>query len=55
MPGTPAFSWERLNASMKTKFEGADLRVCTAFWLFGKLSAYRGLIEAKLIVDGQAS
>jgi battenin len=35
MPGTPGFSWQRLSARVQGKFEGADLKVCIAFWLFG--------------------
>jgi battenin len=36
MPGTPAFSWRMLCARVQGKFEGADFKVCVAFWLFGK-------------------
>ncbi|KAK5175727.1 battenin CLN3 protein [Saxophila tyrrhenica] len=35
MPGAPSSSWRLFWARVKGKFEGADLRVCIAFWLFG--------------------
>lgn len=35
MPGTPAASWAVYKAKFKSVFEGADPRVCAAFWLFG--------------------
>lgn len=36
MPGTPAASWAVYRAKFKSIFDGADPRVCAAFWLFGK-------------------
>lgn len=36
LPGSPASSWAMYRSRQKATFEGADLRVCTAFWLFGK-------------------
>ncbi|KAJ9649299.1 battenin CLN3 protein [Coniosporium tulheliwenetii] len=35
MPGTPASSWATYRARLWSIFEGADPRVCAAFWLFG--------------------
>lgn len=35
MPGSPASSWAVYRARLKAVFEGADPRVCAAFWLFG--------------------
>lgn len=37
LPGAPSSSWAMWKARIKASFEGADLRVCTAFWLFGTL------------------
>jgi battenin len=36
MPGSPSASWGLYRARIKAVFEGADPRVCAAFWLFGK-------------------
>ena len=36
LPGTPSWSLYRFKADLKARFEDADLRVCTAFWLFGE-------------------
>ncbi|KAF2404957.1 batten's disease protein Cln3 [Trichodelitschia bisporula] len=38
MPGPPSASWPRLKARLKATFDGADLRVCIAFWLFGLIN-----------------
>ncbi|KAF2497845.1 batten's disease protein Cln3 [Lophium mytilinum] len=38
MPGSPAASWPRFRARLKSTFEGADPRVCAAFWLFGLIN-----------------
>ena len=40
MPGSPAASWAVYRARLKAVFDGADPRVCAAFWLFGKCSAW---------------
>lgn len=37
LPGAPSSSWAMWKARIRASFEGADLRVCTAFWLFGTL------------------
>lgn len=36
MPGSPAASWAVYRARLKAVFDGADPRVCAAFWLFGE-------------------
>lgn len=33
IPGAPASSWSLYKARAKSLFEGADARVCTAFWV----------------------
>ncbi|WPH05113.1 Hypothetical protein R9X50_00801400 [Acrodontium crateriforme] len=38
MPGTPASSWAVYKARLSGIFEGADARVCIAFWLFGLIN-----------------
>ncbi|KAF2839569.1 batten's disease protein Cln3 [Patellaria atrata CBS 101060] len=38
MPGTPASSWAMYKARLKAVFDGADPRVCAAFWLFGLIN-----------------
>ncbi|KAF1997871.1 batten's disease protein Cln3 [Amniculicola lignicola CBS 123094] len=38
MPGSPSASWAVYKARFRTIFEGADPRVCTAFWLFGLIN-----------------
>ncbi|MCJ1452102.1 battenin CLN3 protein [Mycoblastus sanguinarius] len=38
LPGSPASSWAMYKARIKAAFEGADPRVCTAFWLFGLIN-----------------
>ena len=36
LPGAPSSSWAMYRARLKAAFDGADARVCLAFWLFGK-------------------
>jgi hypothetical protein len=36
MPGSPAASWAVYRARLRAVFDGADPRVCAAFWLFGR-------------------
>lgn len=36
LPGSPGTSWATFGERMKQTFNGADPRVCIAFWLFGK-------------------
>ncbi|KAK4547898.1 battenin CLN3 protein [Oleoguttula mirabilis] len=38
MPGAPSTTWSHYTARMKAALEGADLRVCVAFWLFGLIN-----------------
>ncbi|KAK4979582.1 battenin CLN3 protein [Elasticomyces elasticus] len=38
MPGTPASSWSVYKARLISLFDGADARVCVAFWLFGLIN-----------------
>ncbi|GAB7360336.1 hypothetical protein MBLNU230_g8295t1 [Neophaeotheca triangularis] len=38
MPGAPSSSWPLYKARLRTRFEGANLRVCAAFWLFGLIN-----------------
>ncbi|KAF1943117.1 batten's disease protein Cln3 [Clathrospora elynae] len=38
MPGSPASSWAIFRARLKRVFQGADPRVCGAFWLFGLIN-----------------
>ncbi|KAF2647830.1 batten's disease protein Cln3 [Lophiostoma macrostomum CBS 122681] len=38
MPGSPGASWAVYKARFKAVFEGADPRVCAAFWLFGLIN-----------------
>ncbi|KAF1991678.1 batten's disease protein Cln3 [Aulographum hederae CBS 113979] len=38
LPGSPASSWSIYQARLKATFEGADPRVCSAFWLFGLIN-----------------
>ncbi|KAI9891567.1 MAG: battenin CLN3 protein [Vezdaea aestivalis] len=37
-PGAPGATWARYKAGLASLFEGADLRVCAAFWLFGLIN-----------------
>lgn len=47
MPGAPSSSWALTKQRLRAKFEGADVRVCTAFWLFGKASGDMHLITQR--------
>ncbi|KAI9820740.1 MAG: battenin CLN3 protein [Pycnora praestabilis] len=38
LPGSPGSSWALYKARFKGAFEGADPRVCAAFWLFGLIN-----------------
>lgn len=38
MPGSPAASWALYRARIKAAFEGADLRTCLSFFLFGLIN-----------------
>ncbi|KAI4201698.1 MAG: hypothetical protein LQ350_003052 [Teloschistes chrysophthalmus] len=38
LPGSPSSSWEMFTARLKAAFNGPNLRVCTAFWLFGLIN-----------------
>ncbi|KAI9723208.1 MAG: hypothetical protein M1812_001090 [Candelaria pacifica] len=38
MPGSPGSSWALYRSRFKALFEGANLRVCIAFWLFGLIN-----------------
>ncbi|KAL8789505.1 MAG: hypothetical protein Q9213_001118 [Squamulea squamosa] len=38
LPGSPSSSWAMFRARMSAAFAGADVRVVTAFWLFGDLT-----------------
>ncbi|KAL8666383.1 MAG: hypothetical protein Q9202_001406 [Teloschistes flavicans] len=38
LPGSPASSWEMFAARFKAAFHGPNVRVCTAFWLFGLIN-----------------
>ncbi|KAF2464962.1 protein btn1 [Lindgomyces ingoldianus] len=38
MPGSPSASWAVYKARLNAVFEGADPRVCAAFWLFGLIN-----------------
>ncbi|KAH9875058.1 battenin CLN3 protein, partial [Plenodomus biglobosus] len=38
MPGSPASSWAVYRARLKAVFDGANPRVCAAFWLFGLIN-----------------
>ncbi|USW46693.1 Putative batten's disease protein Cln3 [Septoria linicola] len=38
MPGAPSSSWQLTKARLASKFEGASVRVCIAFWLFGLIN-----------------
>ncbi|KAF2460520.1 CLN3 protein-domain-containing protein [Lineolata rhizophorae] len=41
MPGSPGATWALYRARLKAVFEGADPRVCAAFWFFGAFLARR--------------
>ncbi|BCS26488.1 battenin family protein [Aspergillus puulaauensis] len=38
LPGAPSASWARFRAQLGTLFQGADPKVCVAFWLFGLIN-----------------
>ncbi|KAF2205650.1 batten's disease protein Cln3 [Delitschia confertaspora ATCC 74209] len=38
IPGSPSSSWAMYRARLKAIFDGADPRVCAAFWLFGLIN-----------------
>ncbi|KAL9603173.1 MAG: hypothetical protein Q9219_001376 [cf. Caloplaca sp. 3 TL-2023] len=38
LPGSPSSSWAMFTARLRAIFSGADVRVCTAFWLFGLIN-----------------
>ncbi|KAL4803570.1 batten's disease protein Cln3 [Aspergillus unguis] len=38
LPGTPSSSWARFRAQFGALFQGADPKVCIAFWLFGLIN-----------------
>lgn len=41
LPGSPSSSWAMYKSRLKAALDGADPRVCTAFWLFGTLHCSR--------------
>ncbi|EOD50578.1 putative golgi integral membrane protein [Neofusicoccum parvum UCRNP2] len=51
MPGTPAASWAVYQAKLTSLFEGADPRVCAAFWLFGLINNVLYVIILSAAVD----
>ncbi|KKY16898.1 putative golgi integral membrane protein [Diplodia seriata] len=51
MPGTPAASWAVYRAKLRAVFEGADPRVCAAFWLFGLINNVLYVIILSAAVD----
>ncbi|KAK7518554.1 batten's disease protein Cln3 [Phyllosticta citriasiana] len=51
MPGTPAASWAVYRAKFKSIFDGADPRVCAAFWLFGLINNVLYVIILSAAVD----
>jgi battenin len=46
MPGSPGASWALYRARLHAVFDGADPRVCAAFWLFGQCPRPRTLHAA---------
>ncbi|KAL4933458.1 CLN3-domain-containing protein [Aspergillus undulatus] len=38
LPGSPSSSWARFRAQLGALFQGADPKVCVAFWLFGLIN-----------------
>ncbi|KAI4240722.1 MAG: hypothetical protein L6R40_004967 [Gallowayella cf. fulva] len=38
LPGSPSSSWPMFRSRLSATFAGADIRVCTAFWLFGLIN-----------------
>lgn len=49
MPGSPAASWAVYRARLKAVFDGADPRVCAAFWLFGTSKPAHVTWEARAV------
>ncbi|KAI6803904.1 protein btn1 [Hortaea werneckii] len=56
MPGAPTTSWSSYRARIQAAVEGADLRVCIAFWLFGLINNifYVIILSAALDLVGPA-
>ncbi|GAB1728572.1 hypothetical protein NU195Hw_g7122t1 [Hortaea werneckii] len=56
MPGAPSTSWSSYWARIQAAIEGADLRVCIAFWLFGLINNifYVIILSAALDLVGPA-
>ncbi|KAI7254931.1 putative Golgi integral membrane protein [Hortaea werneckii] len=56
MPGAPSTSWSSYRARIQAAIEGADLRVCIAFWLFGLINNifYVIILSAALDLVGPA-
>ncbi|KAI7259270.1 protein btn1 [Hortaea werneckii] len=56
MPGAPSTSWSSYRARIQAAVEGADLRVCIAFWLFGLINNifYVIILSAALDLVGPA-
>ncbi|KAI7217107.1 protein btn1 [Hortaea werneckii] len=56
MPGAPSPSWSSYRARIQAAIEGADLRVCIAFWLFGLINNifYVIILSAALDLVGPA-
>ncbi|KAL3469891.1 CLN3 protein-domain-containing protein [Aspergillus californicus] len=50
LPGSPSSSWARFHAQFIALFQGADPRVCLAFWLIGRRLPSPGLINNVLYV-----
>jgi hypothetical protein len=46
MPGSPGSSWAAYRARLKAVFDGADARVCAAFFLFGMQFCKRSALNA---------
>ncbi|KAL4956893.1 CLN3 protein-domain-containing protein [Aspergillus filifer] len=38
LPGSPSSSWARFRGQLGALFQGADPKVCTAFWFFGLIN-----------------
>ncbi|ORY18676.1 protein btn1 [Clohesyomyces aquaticus] len=54
MPGSPAASWAVYKGRLKAVFDGAEPRVCAAFWLFGLINnvLYVVILSAALDLVG---
>ena len=54
LPGSPASSWAVFHGRVKRLFNGADPRVCAAFWLFGLINnvLYVVILSAALDLVG---